>query len=126
MRLALLPVPNNKEARLEGQRMKDFMKQLPQVSFDLLLKEGEQTGSILDNLLEGLDSDALATLVVSDRDDYLRSAKEAGMVTCRVRPHPNAPRGNISAHYNVTNLADVQDVVNEINGISFNAVFSAR
>uniref|UniRef100_A0A7S4RDT5 Uncharacterized protein n=1 Tax=Ditylum brightwellii TaxID=49249 RepID=A0A7S4RDT5_9STRA len=65
-----------------------------------------------------------ATLVVSDRDDYLRVAKDMGMYTCRVRFSKNAPRGNVSANFDVVDVVEVMEVVNEINGVSFNSVLS--
>jgi hypothetical protein len=123
MKIALLPRPGNRNAEQEGKRMEEFTKQIPQVTFDVLLKEGdEHVPGILQSLLGQLALDPLTCLVISDRDDYLRSAKEAGMTTCRVRSHVNAPRGNTTAHYTVTSMAEVQDVVNEINGISFKAI----
>lgn len=123
MKIALLPQPGNRNAEQEGQRMEEFTKQIPQVTFDVVLKEGgEHVPDILQSLLGQIALDPLTCLVVSDRDDYLRSAKEAGMTTCRVRTHVNAPRGNTTAHYTVTTMAEVQDVVNEINGISFKAI----
>lgn len=126
MKIALLPIPGNGKAEQEGNRMEEFTKQIPQVAFDVVLKEGETVAEILQNLLSQVSMDPLTCLVVSDRDDYLRTAKDAGMTTCRVRAHANAPRGNTTAHYTVTSMAEVQDVVNEINGISFKAVASAR
>jgi len=62
-------------------------------------------------------------LVVSDRDDYLKMGKEGGMFTCRIRKE-NARRGNITAAYNCLEIGHVEDIVNEINGISFNSVFT--
>eukprot|EP00957_Ditylum_brightwellii_P138140 10530504-Ditylum_brightwellii.AAC.1 len=62
-----------------------------------------------------------ATLVVSDRDDYLRVAKDMGMYTCRVRFSKNAPRGNVSTNFDVVDVVEVMEVVNEINGVSFNS-----
>ena len=47
-----------------------------------------------------------------------------GAFTCRVRP-PNAARGNISSHYVVETIEEVEDKINELNGISFNAVLKA-
>ena len=125
MKLVLLPTPNNPIADEEGQRMEDFTKQLPKVRFDFLLQKGENTNSILAEMTDEVQLDPVLTMVVSDRDDYLRQAKEKGMITCRVRFRPNAPRGNVSAHYNVEAIADVQEVVDDVNGISFNAVFAA-
>ena len=60
-------------------------------------------------------------LWVSDRDDCLRAAREAGLVTVRIRP-PNARRGHVSAHYTVETVPETQQVINEINGISFKTV----
>jgi hypothetical protein len=127
MKIALLPVPSNEQAEQEAKRMNDFTKQLPNVSFDVVLQDGEAANDILMHLIEELEPiDSLSTMVISDRDDYLRHAKETGMTTCRVRPHANSPRGNVSAHYTVNSMAEVQDVVNDINGISFNAVFASK
>lgn len=64
-------------------------------------------------------------LVVTDRDDYLKMAKDEGMFTCRIRKE-NARRGNITAAYNCLEIANVEEIVNEINGISFNSVFGSR
>mmetsp|Transcript_657 Transcript_657/g.1034 ORF Transcript_657/g.1034 Transcript_657/m.1034 type:complete len:357 (+) Transcript_657:87-1157(+) len=127
MKIALLPIPDNDKHEQEGKRMDDFTKQLPQVTFNLLLRKGKDACDILEKLCDGLSiDDPNSTLVVSDRDDYLKSAKEVGMTTCRIRHTLNGPRGNTTAHYNVTNLADVQDVINEVNGISFVAVRGQR
>lgn len=125
LKLVLLPVPNNDFSHDEERKMQDFTKQLPRVIFDVLLTEGEEVTEILDQTQEELGLDPVVTMVVSDRDDYLREAKKSGMITCRVRFQPNAPRGNITAHYNVEAISDVQEVVDDINGISFNAVFAA-
>lgn len=121
MKIALLPLPSL-EQRLDVKRkMEMFTKQLSLVSFDLLIDKGEDAKSILQELQDEFDTvDPVATMVVSDRDDYLKAAKEEGMVACRIRPK-NARRGNISAHYNVETVGEVQDVVDEINGISFQA-----
>ena len=126
MKIALLPVPGNGKAEEEGNRMQEFTKQIPQIAFDVVLKEGETVDEILQNLLIQASMEPLTCLVISDRDDYLRTAKDAGMTTCRVRAHGNAPRGNTSAHYTVMSMAEVLDVVNDINGISFKAIASAR
>lgn len=124
IKLALLPIPTNIKASQEGARMVDLTKQLPNVVFDVLHKEGSEVPDIVKEVSRDLQIDRVATMVVSDREDYLREAKQAGMITCRVRPNPNAPRGNVSAHYNISKIAEVQDIVNEIDGISFNAVLS--
>lgn len=127
MKIALLPVPSNSHAEIEGKRMREFAKQLPNVEFNVVLQNGEAASDVLTNLLEELSTlDPPTTMVVSDRDDYLRFAKDSGMTTCRVRTHANAPRGNVSAHYSVNSMAEVQDVLDEINGISFNAVFASK
>lgn len=137
MRLVLLPRPSsnnskgNKEGELlelnieEGQRMEDFKQQLNTVVFDQLFKDGRPGApSLVQACLAKLKLDANRVLLVSDRDDYLRAAKESGLLTCRIVP-PNAPRGNVSAHYKVESLPQVQDVVNEVNGISFSAILKS-
>lgn len=135
----------------EGARMDDLTKQLPKVDFHLVVKqpssdddERRHAEDLLSLTMRDLnatppeeptdavvfrgDDDVLLPrhcLVVSDRDDYLRHAKEQGMFTCRVRP-PNARRGNVTANYDVEEFGKVEDVVNEINGISFHTVFNTR
>lgn len=106
--------------------MEDFKKQLNDIAFEYIFKDGTiGTSELVETSLQKLEIDANRVLLVSDRDDYLRSAKEAGMMACRIRP-ANTRRGNISAHYMVPSVPEVQDVVNEINGISFNAVLKQR
>jgi hypothetical protein len=124
MKLALLPVPRQDKPQV-GKRMQEFTRQLPQVSFDLLIDKGDDATEILKLMTKKFEMDPIATIVVSDRDDYLRAAKDEGMVACRVRA-PNAKRGNISAHYNVESVGKVEDVINEINGISFQALGSGN
>ena len=36
----------------------------------------------------------------------------------------NSRRGNVTAHYTTPSIPEVQEVVNEINGISFNSVLN--
>ena len=58
-------------------------------------------------------------VVVSDRDDYLAAARDLGMFTCRVRPK-NKRRG-LTTNYNVDDIGSVLEVINDINGVSFNS-----
>ncbi len=110
----------------EGDRMEQMKAQLNDVNFHSLIKTGSDAEQVLQTALRDLDLDSpLRILVVSDRDEYIRVAKESGLVTCRIIP-PNARRGNVSAHYSVSSVPDVKDVVDEINGISFNAVLQGR
>lgn len=123
MQIVLLPVPNNIDSEAEGNRMQQFTKQIPSVNIELLVKEGKNVDLVLERVLKELNMDSINVMLVSDRDDYIQFAKDRGMVTCRVRP-PNARRGNITSHYTIENIPDTTDVVNEINGISFNAVLN--
>ncbi|EEC45674.1 predicted protein [Phaeodactylum tricornutum CCAP 1055/1] len=95
MKIALFPrLGNTVPDSQEGERMEDFKRQLNEVVFDLLLKDGTQEPSVIvQEMLGQFQLDPKFILVVSDRDAYLRAAKDAGMVACRVRPE-NAPRGN--------------------------------
>ena len=127
MKIVLLPVPQNTDKESNdaaARRMDDLEQQLPQVRFDLLVKDGHLSPSdILSNIQDKTDVSSGSILVVSDRDDYLREAKERGHYTCRIRPK-NAPRGNVTTNYTVSEVKEVEDVCNELNGISFNTVFS--
>lgn len=62
-------------------------------------------------------------LIVSDRDEYMREARDMGMMICRLQ-QKNARRGNITPHYSVETLGEVQGVVDEINGLSFNSILN--
>lgn len=116
---AMDPRPLNEQ---EGERMEEFTRQLNSVAFEALLKDGRLGPTkLVQSSLQKLKMDPNLVLLVSDRDDYLRAAKEASFLTCRILA-PNARRGNISAHYRVASIPEVQEVVNEVNGISFNAV----
>lgn len=139
--------PNGEtEATQEASRMDVFAKQLrDKVQFDAILKESGTAVQIIASMLQllrggvAVSSSSNGSVVnqqqqqqqraltpdrclwVSDRDDCLRAAKDAGLLTARI-VRPNARRGNVSAHYTVQDVHDIQTVVNEINGISFNAV----
>jgi hypothetical protein len=137
MKICLLPTTapppakkDNDTARTEAQRMEDFERQLQStgVVISLSMKDADpdKVSQTIQTTLQKLDlqDNPIAALLVSDRDEYIRAAKEAGMVTCRIRP-PNARLGNVSAHYMVPSIPQVKDVVDEINGISFNAFLKA-
>jgi FMN phosphatase YigB (HAD superfamily) len=119
-------------------QMKDFAKQLPEVVIDVMFDHGfldddaiqqkQPTKEDMDKYMKTLlskfnNQDPHKTLVVSDRDDYLRAARDLGMMTCRLQPK-NARRGNLTCNYTVPSILEVQDVVNEINGISFNVTLN--
>jgi hypothetical protein len=58
-------------------------------------------------------------MVISNRDAYLRRAKELGMISCRIRSNFNGPRGAVTAHHTLSSLSEVQDVIQEWNGVSY-------
>jgi hypothetical protein len=139
LKLGLLPRPglvddkdNKRNKDEQGQRMQNFQKQLPDVTFDVMMLDRQQEDDDGSVALDDAETIVAKTtlqpelvLLVSDRDDYLKAAKEAGMVACRIRL-PNARRGNVSTHYTVSSIPEVQEVVNEINGISYKAVLQGR
>jgi len=142
MQIALLPLPSTSshpqtDADVErtSREMESLTKQLPNVQFDLLVSDGrrrgeEKTERSNDNTAEDVllnrvltkmhDVPPLKIMVVSDRDDYLKAARDNGMFTCRVRPK-NTRRGNITASYDVEDVGSVKDAINDVNGISFNS-----
>lgn len=137
MKIALLPSPRivSENEKDEYQRdMNDLTRQLPNVKFHLLVEgvthaaSDENEVSIAKRLLENVTSeievDPIFTLVVSDRDGILKAARDSGYFTCRVR-RKNAPRGNATTNFTVESVQNVQDVVNELVGISYNTVFSS-
>ncbi len=134
IKIALLPNPklvgNFEQQEKEHQLMKDFDSQLKDVVIDVKFPslnngDGGAIATFLkQQVLPELDLDPSLVLLVSDRDEYLRAAKDVGMLTCRLQPKNNARRGNVSTHYTSPSVEDVQEVVNEINGISFNTVLN--
>ena len=149
MKIALLPRANNNNnntnnnhldslGRTPNERMVDLTRQLKDVVFDVLVdlpvaaatndsptsdQQDMMVQTMVASTLEQLALEPNVILFVSDQDAYLKAAKDLGMMTCRVRPL-NARRGNVSAHHTVESILQVEDVVNEMNGISFNAVLN--
>eukprot|EP00934_Nitzschia_sp_Nitz4_P002597 Nitzschia sp. Nitz4//scaffold334_size18717//8732//9679//NITZ4_008762-RA/size18717-processed-gene-0.11-mRNA-1//1//CDS//3329548251//2587//frame0 len=126
--IALLPSSLKKPESQEQEQkyMNDFPRQLKGAIIETVLSpdDGKDTEDLLRRgLVEHWNINPNHILVVSDKDDYLKAAKDLGMLTCRFRPNKGR-RGNITAHYNTATIPDVQEVVNEINGISFNAVLN--
>ena len=132
MMITLLPSPRKMtlgEQETIRRDMESLTRQLPSIKFDLLLdgvteSREDRAGLILGKITDELETEPLTTLVVSDQDAYLKSARDLGFYTCRVR-RQNAPRGNITANYTSESVEEVQDVVNELVGLSFNTVFSS-
>jgi len=131
MKIALVPTPGDSTATLSdevGSNMLSLSKQLPQIQFasmvsgpPTVLRSAEK---VIDAVVDSLAILPSSTLLVSDSDALLRTGKEVGMFTCRVRP-PNARRGDVTAHYTVEDVEGVHDIINEINGISFKTVLSS-
>ena len=143
MQIILLPVPSthqkpqtDEDRRRNEEEMTSLTRQLPNVQFDLCISEGRRRGddpsvaneNAAHDILEYVtteknDISPIQYAVVSDRDDYLRSARERGMFTIRIRPK-NTRRGDVTASYSVENVSEVQEIINEINGISFNSALN--
>lgn len=134
IRIVLLPNLDKKTSIDDGEeepKMEDFKSQLKNVIIDKLVPElsngDDSDAGIEDTLKKGilkeLDVDPTKVLLVSQREPYLRVGRDMGMNICRIRPK-NGRRGSITAHYTVESVGEIQDVVNEINGISFNTVLN--
>ncbi|VEU36340.1 unnamed protein product [Pseudo-nitzschia multistriata] len=138
IRVCLLPIlsagPGGADGSGEEPRMEDFGAQLKNVVIDNMVPslgsggDGEDNEDGIENalrkgVLDELDLDPNRVLLVSDRDAYLRAGRDMGMNICRIRAR-NARRGNITAQYTIESVEEVRDVVNEINGISFNVVLN--
>ena len=139
MQIVLLPLPSTPskpqtedDVKKTSEEMESLTRQFPNVHFDMLVPDGRRRGEVgkdganddtaqdvLNRVLSELDVPPLQFVVVSDRDDYLRAARESGMFTCRVRPK-NMRRGEVTASYNVEDVGLVEGIINEINGVSFN------
>jgi len=129
IRIVLLPTIGTKKDGDEPS-MEDFKTQLKNVIIDNILPEPDDSEGndgieklLKEGVLDELDVHSQNVLVVSDRDAYLRVARDMGMGICRLQAK-NARRGSITAHYTVQTIGEVQDIVNEINGISFNTVLN--
>ena len=130
IRIVLLPSLERKGDENEP-RMEDFKSQLKNVVIDKLIPEfdnGDDSDAGIEDalkkgILKELDVDPNKVLLVSQREPYLRVGRDMGMNICRIRPK-NGRRGSITAHYTVESVGEIQGVVNEINGISFNTVLN--
>jgi beta-phosphoglucomutase-like phosphatase (HAD superfamily) len=129
IQIALLPNPRETDGpKQEAQQtaMQTLTKQLKGVVFDCILALDSQKSldqTLQTGVLDELGLHANRVLVVSDRDEYLKAARDLGMITCRLQ-RKNTRRGDITALYNVASIPDVQELVNDINGISFNTVLN--
>lgn len=132
IRIVLLPTleTKNKTTTVEGESetMKNFKDQLPNVVIDKIISkfdDGDDNveGALTSGIVDEFELDPTKVLLVSKSDPYLKAARDMGMNICRLRPK-NARLGSITPHYTVQTIGEVQDVVNEINGISFNTVLN--
>jgi hypothetical protein len=136
IKIALLPDPTWAGSTALHKPMYDLTQQLPEVMIDAVLdvssspsyragKDDTNTtaAALAKQLVQDLELVPPSILVVSDRDDYLRAARDLGMMTCRLQ-RPNTRRGYVTALYTSESIQEVQEVVNQINGISFNAVLN--
>ena len=127
MKIALLPIPQANTTESVNEAMTELTHQLPQVRFHLLVPRAESADVAIKKVQNHMAKEhtilPIHTLVVSDRDDYLREGREKGFYTCRVRP-ANARRGNVSTHFTTESIADVEDVINELNGLSMNSILT--
>jgi hypothetical protein len=139
MQIALLPLPSTpslpqseEDVKQTLDEMTNLTNQLPKVNFDVLIPDGRRRGhvgteeqnentaqDVLANVLTKMDVEPIQFVVVSDRDDYLGAARDLGMFTCRVKPK-NKRRG-LTTNYNVDDIGSVLEVINDINGVSFNS-----
>jgi len=145
MQIVLLPLPSTPtmpqsdgDVKRTLEEMTSLTKQLPNVSFDLLIADGRRRGEVgterqndstaqdvISNVLSKMgEIEPIQFLLVSDRDDYLGAARDQGMFTVRVKPK-NKRRG-LTTNYNVDDVGSVQEVINDINGVSFNSALKAR
>ena len=138
IRIVLLPTleTKNKTTTLtkdedEPTTMKNFKDQLPNVVIDKIIPkfdDDDNNGDGIEDafrtgIIDEFEIDPTKVLLVSKSDPYLKVARDMGMNICRLRPK-NARVGSITPHYTVQTIGEVQDVVNEINGISFNTVLN--
>jgi hypothetical protein len=115
LNLALLPSCT----QIDDDR-NNFLQQMPpQIQFHTVVREGANESDYLDFLLRMVAMEPQAFMVVSNRDAYLRRAKELGMISCRIRFNLNGPRGSVTAHHTLSSLSEVQDVIQEWNGVSY-------
>lgn len=147
MKIALLPIPRSEHAgpnvsalstlvqdsssSSSSRAMEDLTQQLPQVQFHLLIKTNDGIDSanvIVRQVQDTMSKDhgilPMSTLLVSDRDDYLREGRDMGFYTCRIRPK-NVRRGNVTTNFTTETIAEVEDVINELNGLSMNSVLTS-
>jgi len=123
------PKKFQKPTRLEMEKLQE---QLSRVDIDYLCTKfkDKTTDDIVKEAADIVgtgfgNSDKNRVLVISDNDKLLLSARDLGYYTCLVRL-PGGRHPSFTMNYTVENVEEVQEVVNEINGLSFNTVFSSR
>jgi hypothetical protein len=57
-------------------------------------------------------------MLVSTDESLLKAARKEGMLTCKYRL-PNGLRGQVSCHFNATAALEIQDALEELNGIAW-------
>jgi hypothetical protein len=62
--------------------------------------------------------DPKQVMIVTTCENLLRAARDAGMLTCKFRL-PNGLRGQVSTHFTATGALEVQDALEELNGIAW-------
>lgn len=98
-----------------------FIKQLKGLNFQILLiKDNYDINSLVKELNEYIELNKIESkhvLIISNNEKSLELSKKSGYLTCRFK-FPDTPNGQFSCNFTATNAIELQDIVEEMNGIS--------
>ena len=129
----LLRPPELHSSYLDGD-IEEYDKQLADVEFDYKFDDGDGGAGKDSKGPEFVVQDAASGLgipreggktnflmVVSSNSKVLGAARDVNSYTCYLKP-ANGRRCDVSTNFSISNISELRDVVDEVNGISFSNV----
>jgi hypothetical protein len=124
IKLGIIPRDNTALSTIET-----FLKQLNGINFQTLLKDNYDINNLVKGLNEYIELNKIENkqcLVISNNEKTLELSKKAGYFTCRYK-FPDSANGKFSCDFTATSAMELQDIVEEMNGISLrNSAFGSR
>ena len=107
----------------------EYQRQLGMVDFDFVFDEGaaQDDEALVPASIQELDvesgsaGDLSGVMVVSQETRILKAARDANSYTCYVVPK-SGRRCGISTNYTINSIGELRDVIDDVNGVSFNNV----
>ncbi|GMH56763.1 hypothetical protein TrRE_jg10468 [Triparma retinervis] len=133
IKIGLLRPPELHSSYLDGD-IEEYDKQLADVEFDYKFDDGDGGAGKDSKGPEFVVQDAASGLgipreggktnflmVVSSNSKVLGAARDVNSYTCYLKP-ANGRRCDVSTNFSISNISELRDVVDEVNGISFSNV----